>query len=111
MPDKKGILILNGILAQLVEHLTFNQVVGGSTPPCLIPKKKRKSLKNQWFPLLCTLFMIILFFNICGEHGWKRGIDDQGKVVCHFYLVEFRRMLEQIDQHSGNAFRIQVAQE
>ena len=25
-----------GILAQLVEHLTFNQVVGGSNPPCLI---------------------------------------------------------------------------
>ena len=35
MPDKKGILILNGILAQLVEHLTFNQVVGGSIPPWL----------------------------------------------------------------------------
>ena len=28
--------ILYGILAQLVEHLTFNQVVGGSNPPCLI---------------------------------------------------------------------------
>ena len=27
------------ILAQLVEHLTFNQVVGGSTPPCLTPRK------------------------------------------------------------------------
>ena len=27
-----------GILAQLVEHLTFNQVVGGSNPPCLIKK-------------------------------------------------------------------------
>ena len=27
---------LYGILAQLVEHLTFNQVVGGSNPPCLI---------------------------------------------------------------------------
>ena len=26
----------HGILAQLVEHLTFNQVVGGSNPPCLI---------------------------------------------------------------------------
>ena len=26
----------DGILAQLVEHLTFNQVVGGSNPPCLI---------------------------------------------------------------------------
>ena len=25
-----------GILAQLVEHLTFNQVVGGSNPPCLM---------------------------------------------------------------------------
>ena len=27
---------LYGILAQVVEHLTFNQVVGGSNPPCLI---------------------------------------------------------------------------
>ena len=27
---------VNGILAQLVEHLTFNQVVGGSNPPCLM---------------------------------------------------------------------------
>ena len=27
-----------GILAQVVEHLTFNQVVGGSNPPCLINK-------------------------------------------------------------------------
>ncbi len=26
----------NGILAQLVEHLTFNQVVRGSNPRCLI---------------------------------------------------------------------------
>ena len=25
-----------GTLAQMVEHLTFNQVVGGSSPPCLI---------------------------------------------------------------------------
>ena len=25
-----------GALAQVVEHLTFNQVVGGSIPPCLI---------------------------------------------------------------------------
>ena len=29
-----------GILAQLVEHLTFNQVVGGSNPPCLIKPYK-----------------------------------------------------------------------
>ena len=25
-----------GTLAQSVEHLTFNQVVGGSNPPCFI---------------------------------------------------------------------------
>ena len=31
-------LITYGTLAQLVEHLTFNQVVGGSIPPCLILK-------------------------------------------------------------------------
>ena len=28
--------LLNGILAQLVEHLTFNQAVPGSSPGCLI---------------------------------------------------------------------------
>ena len=27
---------MNGILAQSVEHLTFNQVVPGSNPGCLI---------------------------------------------------------------------------
>ena len=31
-----GILIYYGILAQVVEHLTFNQVVRGSNPRCLI---------------------------------------------------------------------------
>ncbi len=29
-----------GILAQVVEHLTFNQVVRGSNPRCLIKIKK-----------------------------------------------------------------------
>ena len=29
-----------GILAQVVEHLTFNQVVGGSNPPCLNKQKR-----------------------------------------------------------------------
>ena len=28
-----------GVLAQSVEHLTFNQVVGGSNPPCLIAER------------------------------------------------------------------------
>ena len=35
-----GILIYYGILAQVVEHLTFNQVIRGSNPRCLIRKRK-----------------------------------------------------------------------
>ena len=34
-------------LAQLVEHLTFNQVVGGSNPPCLTEEDKRKAKKQR----------------------------------------------------------------
>ena len=34
---------MSEILAQLVEHLTFNQVVGGSTPPCLTKIKNPPS--------------------------------------------------------------------
>ena len=30
-------------LAQSVEHLTFNQVVGGSNPPCFTPKRPEES--------------------------------------------------------------------
>ena len=30
---------MDGILAQLVEHLTFNQVVRGSNPRCLIKNR------------------------------------------------------------------------
>ena len=48
------VIYVYGILAQLVEHLTFNQVVGGSNPPCLITVKKRKTLKLSVFP---TFFM------------------------------------------------------
>ncbi len=36
--------VLYGVLAQSVEHLTFNQVVRGSNPRCLI--KKEASLSN-----------------------------------------------------------------
>ena len=38
--------VLYGILAQVVEHLTFNQVVRGSNPRCLI---KNASLKEAFF--------------------------------------------------------------
>ena len=33
-----------GALAQSVEHLTFNQVVGGSNPPCFTRKKLKRLL-------------------------------------------------------------------
>ncbi len=38
-----------GALAQSVEHLTFNQVVGGSNPPCFT---KKRELKNSLFCLI-----------------------------------------------------------
>ena len=37
-----------GILAQVVEHLTFNQVVRGSNPRCLI-KKKLIAFSDEFF--------------------------------------------------------------
>ena len=43
--SERALIELNmyGILAQLVEHLTFNQVVRGSNPRCLINSEKRHS--------------------------------------------------------------------
>lgn len=43
-PASPAIFYKYGILAQLVEHLTFNQVVGGSNPPCLITFFDKNSL-------------------------------------------------------------------
>ena len=49
--------ILYGILAQVVEHLTFNQVVPGSSPGCLISVKRLKVLiyKALSLFLICEL--------------------------------------------------------
>ena len=46
-----------GVLAQSVEHLTFNQVVRGSNPRCLM-NEETEVLKNQYFR-----FSIFKFFN------------------------------------------------
>ena len=56
-------IVIHGILAQSVEHLTFNQVVGGSIPPCLISR----SLVNGMFArfLFCHMHvhdLIVLNF-------------------------------------------------
>ena len=42
-------IISYGVLAQSVEHLTFNQVVRGSNPRCLTTLKQRKACRNQVF--------------------------------------------------------------
>ena len=44
-----GVIKADGILAQLVEHLTFNQVVRGSNPRCLTNKKNLGKIRNPWF--------------------------------------------------------------
>ncbi len=38
---------ISGVLAQSVEHLTFNQVVRGSNPRCLIEAKKVRSNEKR----------------------------------------------------------------
>ena len=56
------IKIKYGILAQVVEHLTFNQVVGGSNPPCLIILGFMAISRNLTInPFL--LYSIVLFMN------------------------------------------------
>ena len=45
-----------GILAQSVEHLTFNQVVRGSNPRCLI--RKMEVLKNQHFCFFASKYIM-----------------------------------------------------
>ncbi len=58
--------LIYGILAQVVEHLTFNQVVRGSNPRCLIRKKTitRKSGGFLFLLQYCEL-----------NSGPKRSVD------------------------------------
>ena len=48
---------LNGILAQVVEHLTFNQVVRGSNPRCLMCLRSFKLSGNASLKLFFLLKM------------------------------------------------------
>ena len=56
-------LIENGILAQSVEHLTFNQVVRGSNPRCLI-----RLLGFTW-----KLFFSQVSKNLDSQGFWNLG--------------------------------------
>ena len=51
----------NGILAQLVEHLTFNQVVPGSNPGCLT--SKTEALLER----VVLLFSLLYKVKCCAE--------------------------------------------
>ena len=79
-------LRLCGILAQVVEHLTFNQVVRGSNPRCLMPCIKRKTLILLGFPLFsCNLLYAFL-------DGTKCSIlvpDGLLKAKCSIFVPDF----------------------
>ena len=70
-------LIVKGIsfnlerLAQSVEHLTFNQVVGGSNPPCFT---KNNIIKNLNESCLWDLFFYILII--------QKTNNQKGQVFC-----------------------------
>ena len=53
-----------GTLAQMVEHLTFNQVVGGSSPPCLT-----FLFSFSFFPRRHNSFCAAVLF----LHPWRNG--------------------------------------
>ena len=49
-----------GILAQSVEHLTFNQGVGGSNPPCLMNLNIVEDLRCFFYVLIIIFIKIVL---------------------------------------------------
>ena len=61
-------IFLYGILAQSVEHLTFNQGVGGSNPPCLMNSERRKPLFYRAPPFFCFIDLSIGFCINISDH-------------------------------------------
>ena len=49
-----------GRVAQVVEHLTFNQVVRGSNPRTLMYYSKAKKNPSQWLAVKGFLFVIVI---------------------------------------------------
>ena len=79
-PRARILFFVPGTLAQAVEHLTFNQVVGGSNPPCLTQKTPEA---ERFRGLLAASFRLISFpffdtlskgcwFCLCGHGGIGR---------------------------------------
>ena len=55
-----------GRVAQVVEHLTFNQVVRGSNPRTLMNEEQRKLKYSKGFRCFCVIFKVTDF----GEFEW-----------------------------------------
>ena len=74
-----------GALAQSVEHLTFNQVVGGSNPPCFTPKRPEES--GLFFVMGFILLRVLEFFVFrkmempeTKNHllcGWRQSVEQK----------------------------------
>ena len=58
--SERALIELNmyGILAQLVEHLTFNQVVRGSNPRCLIIWENSLLFSDEFFYCIRITFSL-----------------------------------------------------
>ena len=82
----RSAVIQFGILAQLVEHLTFNQVVGGSNPPCLS--------RNTVFMRVCepakskvTKKVTKVTKKIDSRKGKELEFCTRGMVLAFFYVT------------------------
>ena len=77
---------LYGILAQLVEHLTFNQVVGGSNPPCLIPKSVKSRVSGPEKSKV-TKKVTKVTKKIDSRKGKELEFCTRGMVLAFFYVT------------------------
>ena len=67
--------VFYGILAQMVEHLTFNQVVRGSNPRCLIEKDIEERCISQCFSYITgdkLIGLVIYLSSVSGCGGTGR---------------------------------------
>ena len=81
---------VHGTLAQMVEHLTFNQVVGGSSPPCL-------TFSYFLFPFFCggTITLRRRILRVAMSHAHPRRKTDAESLLSSGRLSDW--------MHTANA--------
>ena len=88
-----------GTLAQMVEHLTFNQVVGGSSPPCL-------TFSYFLFPFFCggTITLRRRILRVAMSHAHAKDYWLGGSLLTQepiIFCMHTANAATASDKHSG----------